>query len=105
MKKYLQMANQEISQLPNSGNVSTNICEEIVSITLPEHVKKSLLEQSKAEKIIAIVVEDKNNVPVLVTPSDVSVIKKGDDSQESATPRGGKCCSFVFNGVGYVICF
>lgn len=105
MKKYLQMANQDINQLPNSSNELADIPEKLVSISLPENIERFLLDQSKAQKVIAILVKDENNVPVMVTPSDVTVMKKDINSQDVATPRGGQCCSINFNGIVYVLCF
>lgn len=106
MKNYLQMANQDISQSSNSCTECSGIPENPVSIPLPENIENFLLEQTKAQKVLAILVKDQNNVPMMVTLPDVTITKKDINSaEEIAVPRGKQCCTFVLNGVLYAMCF
>lgn len=105
MKNYLQIANEDIAQSSTSYNECTGIPENPVSIVLPENIENFLLEQTKSQKVLAILVKDENNIPMMVTPSDVTITKRDMSSEEVAVPRGKQCCTFVLNGVLYAMCF
>lgn len=105
MKNYLQMANQDITQSSSSYSECAGIPESSVPISLPENIENFLLEQTKAQKVLAILVKDENNAPMMVTLPDVTITKKDTDSEEGAVPRGKQCCTFVLNGVLYAMCF
>lgn len=105
MKNYLQMANEDITQSSTLYNECTGIPENLVSIVLPENIENFLLEQTKSQKVLAILVKDENNIPMMVTPSDVTITKRDMNSEEVAVPRGKQCCTFVLNGVLYAMCF
>lgn len=105
MKNYLQMANQDITQSSSACNECAGIPENLISISLPENIESFLLEQTKAQEVLAILVKDEKNTPMMVTLPDVTITKRDINSEEVAVPRGKQCCTFVLNGVLYTMCF